>query len=207
MSDPAATQSIKSEVAALKRNRILTAASELFYEQGYENTTLDAIGERLGVTKPFIYSHFGSKAEILAVICAQGISQSQEALDSVLPLTLSPVDKLRELARRFVLAVLTSQMQIAIFTREEKHLSAADFERINVMRRDFDRKLTALLRDGVGSGDFRLRDPHIAALSIGGMVSWAYVWYRPGGRLNLDVVADEMAALILAMAGVPPECG
>ena len=138
MADSAATPSIKSEVAALKRARILTAASELFYEQGYENTTLDAIGERLGVTKPFIYSHFSSKAEILAVICAQGISQSQDAMDSVLQLDLSPVEKLRELARRFVLAVLTSQMQIAIFTREEKHLSAEDFERINVMRRDFD---------------------------------------------------------------------
>lgn len=203
MADSAVTTSIKSEVAALKRARILTAASELFYEQGYENTTLDAIGERLGVTKPFIYSHFSSKAEILAVICAQGISQSQDAMDSVLPLDLSPVEKLRELARRFVLAVLTSQMQIAIFTREEKHLSAEDFERINVMRRDFDKKLTMLLRHGVESGDFRLNDPHIAALSIGGMISWAYVWYRPKGRLTLDTVAEEMASLIMAMAGAP----
>jgi TetR/AcrR family transcriptional regulator, cholesterol catabolism regulator len=201
MADSAVTTSIKSEVAALKRARILTAASELFYEQGYENTTLDAIGERLGVTKPFIYSHFSSKAEILAVICAQGISQSQDAMDSVLPLDLSPVEKLRELARRFVLAVLTSQMQIAIFTREEKHLSAEDFERINVMRRDFDKKLTTLLRLGVATGDFRLSDPHIAALSIGGMISWAYVWYRPNGRLSLEQVAEEMANLIMAMAG------
>jgi len=201
MADSGVTTSIKSEVAALKRARILTAASELFYEQGYENTTLDAIGERLGVTKPFIYSHFSSKAEILAVICAQGISQSQDAMDSVLPLDLSPIEKLRELARRFVLAVLTSQMQIAIFTREEKHLSAEDFERINVMRRDFDKKLTTLLRLGVATGDFRLSDPHIAALSIGGMISWAYVWYRPNGRLSLEQVAEEMANLIMAMAG------
>lgn len=205
MADSAATPSIKSEVAALKRARILTAASELFYEQGYENTTLDAIGERLGVTKPFIYSHFSSKAEILAVICAQGISQSQDAMDSVLLLDLSPVEKLRELARRFVLAVLTSQMQIAIFTREEKHLSAEDFERINAMRRDFDKKLTTLLRHGVATGDFRLNDPHIAALSIGGMISWAYVWYRPKGRLTLEQVAEEMANLIMAMAGAAGE--
>ena len=39
---------IRDEVAALKRERIITAAVELFYERGYENTTLDAVAERLG---------------------------------------------------------------------------------------------------------------------------------------------------------------
>jgi hypothetical protein len=33
------------------------------------------------------------------------------------------------------------------------------------------------------------------------MVSWAYVWYRPNGRLKLPAVAEEMSRLILAMAG------
>ena len=42
----------------------------------------------------------------------------------------------------------------------------------------------------------------MAALSIGGMVSWAYVWYRPKGRLKLSEVAERMTKLILALAGV-----
>ena len=43
------------------------------------------------------------------------------------------------------------------------------------MRRDFDRKLTALLREGIEAGEFHIGDAHMAALAIGGMVSWAYV--------------------------------
>ena len=66
MADDSAQMGIKDEIAALKRERIIGAAVELFYERGYENTTLEAVAERLGVTKPFIYSHFGSKAELLA---------------------------------------------------------------------------------------------------------------------------------------------
>jgi len=57
---------IRDEVIALKRERTITAAVELFYERGYENTTLDAVAERLGVTKPFIYAHFRSKTEPVA---------------------------------------------------------------------------------------------------------------------------------------------
>ncbi len=186
-------------MTALKRARTIASAVELFYENGYENTTLEAVAERLGVTKPFIYAHFSSKAELLAEICSYGVTASLEAIDSVLPLEVSPTEKLRLLGERFVIAVLGSQMHIAIFSREEKNLTPADLERIDDMRRLFDRKLTALLRRGVETGEFGIADAHVAALAIGGMVSWAYVWYRPTGRLSLEEVAAEMSGLIVRM--------
>ena len=190
---------IRDEVTALKRTRTIASAVELFYENGYENTTLEAVAERLGVTKPFIYVHFSSKTELLAEICSHGIASSIEAIDSVLSLKVSATEKLRLLGERFVAAVLGSQKHIAIFSREEKNLLPADLERINEMRRMFDRKLTALLRRGIETGEFGIADAHVAALAIGGMVSWAYVWFRPTGRLSLDEVAAEMSQLILQM--------
>lgn len=190
---------IREEVAALKRARTLSAAVGLFYENGYDKTTLEAVAERFGVTKPFIYSHFNSKADLLADICVRGIAASQDAMDSVKALPLSPTERLTLLGQRFVSAVLENQMYIAIFTREEKGLAPADLERINTMRRNFDKDLTALIREGVEAGEFDVPDPHIAALSIGGMVSWAYVWFRPDGRLSVAQAADQMTQLILAM--------
>ncbi len=199
-----AMMGIRDEVAALKRERTISAAVELFYERGYENTTLDAVAERLGVTKPFIYAHFSAKTELLAEICSRGIASSLAAMDGVLRLDLAPTEKLAEFGRRFVVAVLESQKHIAIFAREEKNLLPKDFERISDMRRNFDRKLTGLLVEGAAGGEFRLADPRLAALAIGGMVSWAYVWYRPNGRLALPELAEEMSALVLALAGAAP---
>jgi AcrR family transcriptional regulator len=199
----AAPLGIRDEVAALKRERTIEAAVELFYERGYENSTLDAVAERLGVTKPFIYAHFASKADLLAEICSRGIASALEAIGSVLPLAATPTEKLSFLSRRFVTAVLESQKHIAIFGREEKNLAPADFKRISDMRHEFDAKLNGLLNEGIAAGEFTLPDPRVAALAIGGMVSWAYVWYRPNGRLSAPKLAEEMTALILAMAGAP----
>ena len=193
---------IRDEVARLKRERIIGIAAELFYERGYENTSLDAVAERMSATKPFIYAHFASKAELLAEICSRGIASALDALNGVLEMPGNPTERLAEVGRRFVAAVLTSQRHIAIFTREEKHLRADDFRRINDMRRDFDRKLVGLLDEGVAAGAFHIHDTRMAALAIGGMVSWAYVWYRPGGRLTMEQTSQELAALILALAGV-----
>lgn len=194
---------IRDEVAALKRERTIEAAVELFYERGYENTTLEAVSERLGVTKPFIYSHFGSKTELLSEICSRGIASSLQAIDAVIGMRSKPSRKLAILGERFVTAVLESQKHIAIFSREEKNLPAEDFERISNMRRDFDAKLCALLEEGVAAGEFVIDDVPLAALAIGGMVSWAYVWYRPDGRFGLPDLATRMSDLILSLVGAP----
>ena len=193
---------IKDEIAALKRERTIAAAVELFYEHGYENTTLEAVAEKLGVTKPFINAHFGSKAELLAEICGRGINSSLKAIDNALALRASPTKRLKVLAETFVTSVLENQKHIAIFAREEKNLAKADFARISEMRRTFDKKLLHLLNTGLESGEFEMEDPPLAALAIGGMVSWAYVWYRPKGRMTVAELADKLSDLILATVGV-----
>ena len=91
---------------------------------------------------------------------------------------------MQTLARDFMLAVLSNQAHIAIYNREEKHLSPADNDAINAMRREFERKFCALLNEGVAAGEFSVDDVQLASLAIGGIVSWSYVWYRPKGRLS-----------------------
>jgi AcrR family transcriptional regulator len=196
--------SIREAVVALKRERIVTAAVDLFYERGYESTTLDAVAERLGITKPFIYSYFKSKTDLLAEICSRGIASSLAAIKAVLATQRSPTEKLHALGREFVLAVLGSQKHIAIFSREEKNLEQQDLARIEQMRREFDRRLVGLLEQGAAAGEFEIEDARIAALAIGGMVSWAYVWYRPAGRLTLSEVAEELTRLIVALVRCRP---
>lgn len=48
------------------REKILNAAASLFYEQGYQATTIDHVIERSGVSRPTLYSYFKTK-EILCL--------------------------------------------------------------------------------------------------------------------------------------------
>ncbi len=197
--DANAPEDIRDAVARLKRERIIATAVELFYEQGLSNTTLEQVADQMNVTKPFIYSQFKSKSELLAEICSRGIRASLDALNRAVASEGSATDRLQTLARDFMLAVLVNQAHIAIYNREEKHLSPEDSEAINQMRREFDRKFCALLDAGVASGEFAVDDVQLASLAIGGIVSWSYVWYRPNGRLSQAETADRVADLVLAL--------
>lgn len=54
--------------AEATRQRIVQAAYELFYRQGYTRTSVDVIAEKSGLTKRTLYYHFRSKDDLLASV-------------------------------------------------------------------------------------------------------------------------------------------
>ena len=192
---------MRDEILAYKRDRILQEAVKLFYERGFTGTTLDDIAAELGVTKPFIYTHFRSKVELLAALCQPTIEMSLEAVSNASDSIGTPIARLRDATRGFAKVVLQRQANIAIFFREEKNLAPEALDAINTLRKKFDRVLSGLLAEGIAAGQFTIPDVNVAALAIGGMISWAYTWHRPEGRLSIDDVCDRLADLALRMVG------
>ncbi len=65
-----------------------------------------------------------------------------------------------------------------------------------------DLSLSAFSSDVVALLDhFDIAQATVLGLSIGGLISWSYVWYRSGGRLMSTEVAEFVADLVLAMIG------
>ena len=199
-----APQDIRDAVMRLKRERIVAAAVDLFYHQGYAGTTLEQVADAIQVTKPFIYQYFKSKTELLAEICVRGIFESHAAFNRAMEMEGTPTQRLRVVAHDFMLAVLSHQANAVIYSREEKELAPQDRDRMNAMRREFDHKLVALLEQGVKLGEFQVDDLHLTALAIVGIVGWSQVWYRAGGRLSREEASEKVAGLVLAMVRAAP---
>jgi AcrR family transcriptional regulator len=191
----------REEILAIKRERILQEAVALFYERGFTGATLDDVAARLGITKPVIYSYFRSKVELLEAICRPTIELSLQAAAEAAASGGSATERLYRAMVDFTRAILERQANIAIFFREEKNLDPAALAGINALREEYDRVLSGLLAEGVASAEFEVADEKIAALAIGGMISWAYTWYRPDGRLSIDELCERMAQLALRMVG------
>ena len=56
---------------AEREQQILDAAVAVFTERGYQGASMDAVAERVGVTKPVLYTHFGSKEGLLLACIAR----------------------------------------------------------------------------------------------------------------------------------------
>ncbi len=186
------TQQLKTEVQEFKRLRILEEARELFYTQGYEATTLDAIADRLNVTKPFIYSYFKNKSEILNAICHVGISRSLASLDEALASGLAPREMLRLIIEQVTSIIFANQKYIVVYLREEKNLEKKEAKQLMALRKEFSVRLARLLEAGTQAKEFDVDDALLTAVSIGGMVTWVATWFQPRGRWSQSEVTLHM---------------
>lgn len=193
---------VRAELAALKRDRIVTAASVLFAQYGFENTRLDVVAEQLGVTKQFIYSEFSSKAELLAEICLRAVSSTLIITEGVHDGGGPAADRLFEFVRLFTIGVCSHHTDVTVFAHERKNLTEPDRIRLDGVRREVDQRIHHMLLDGVKSGEFTISSPRLTALMIQGMISWMYVWYREDGGLPLEDLATEAANHVMAMVAV-----
>jgi AcrR family transcriptional regulator len=201
---PPKTSELRSEVQEFKRRRILEEARELFFEQGYESTTLDAIADSLNVTKPFLYAYFRNKSEILNAICEIGITESIAAQEEVLAMALSPSEKLRLITERVTTIVIRDQKYVVVYNREEKNLEAAEHKSLVDLRKSFDQKLAKLLEEGNAAGEFSVDRPRMMAVSISGMLTWVATWYRPRPSYTAADVVMHMIQAVDRMVGKKP---
>ncbi|MCC6921694.1 MAG: TetR/AcrR family transcriptional regulator [Nitrosomonas sp.] len=70
------------------RQKIIDAAFELFYSQGYQSTTMDQVIEASGVSKPTVYIYFSSKE----VLCVEYLKERHHREATSLTDAISQVD-------------------------------------------------------------------------------------------------------------------
>jgi len=63
-----------------KRREIVSVASELFEEHGFERTSMSMISERLGGSKATLYGYFKSKEQLLAAVLLYDVTDQADRL-------------------------------------------------------------------------------------------------------------------------------
>jgi AcrR family transcriptional regulator len=196
---------LKNEVSDFKRRRIREEACGLFYEMGYERTTLDAIAKRLKVTKPFLYKHYDNKGELLYEICRTGIALSLDAVSAACAQPRSATERLQGLAESVLGVIFEYQKFIVVYTREEKNLRPEEAREIREQRKLFDHQLAELLREGDQTGEFKISDPLLTANTIGGVITWIALWYSSDGkRSKLAILTHTLEMISTIVAASQP---
>jgi AcrR family transcriptional regulator len=190
---------LKGEVIALKRKRIVDAARRLFYEKGYERTTLEDIAERLEVTKQFIYSYYKNKKELLHEVSQQCISDCLDVQSRILATKLPIPEKLAKIVEDVAQVIIANQANTIIYLREEMNLDWEVAQRIREQRNEFDHRVMKLLRDGMRTGTLRVVDERVTARCIGGILVWCALWYRDLGVLSAAAISRLLSQNVMRM--------
>lgn len=193
---------LRNDILAIKRERILSEAVDLFYENGYLSTNVDAIAHQLGATKPFVYYHFKSKIELLSDICSRLMLEALDVAEAAAGAELGPVDKLAQFTVGFTKLVLERHKHVSIYFREELNLPEDVKAAISGMRRKIDHRLRGILKEGLQTGDFYFSSVAVASQIVSGMVSYSFAWYDESRPLSKEAISRQMLEQVLMSVGV-----
>lgn len=185
-----------------KRNtkgNIITAAWKLFYEQGYDNTTVDEIIAVAKTSKGSFYHYFNGKDALLSTL-AYLFDEKYEELAETMDETMSSFEKIIFLNQELFTMIensisidlLARLLSTQLITRGEKSL--LDRNRL------YYRFLSKIILEGQNTGEFR-KD-----LSVGEMVkayaicerAFMYDWCISGGEYSLRSYSQKMMPIFLA---------
>lgn len=177
----------------LKRDNILSAAEKLFFEQGYDQTSIQDILDALSISKGGFYHHFTSKEAILEEICEKRIASRFERLGMELYAPrMSPMDKINLLLR-----------MVNLFDRDEPRFVAL---MLKICYLDHDVQILSRMRQLVMT---RLQ-PYLDEVIAEGLQAGLLYTRHPGwiSRMILGMVSDldDEACRRLSSDFENPEC-
>lgn len=111
------------------KGRIVSAAWELFYEQGYDDTTVDEIVVRSGTSKGSFYHYFEGKDALLSSL-SYLFDEMYDKLKGTFSSNMTAVDKLvylnhevfKMIENRISVDLLARLLSTQLTTRSERHL-------------------------------------------------------------------------------------
>ena len=86
----------------LLRRQILSAARELFVNEGYENVSMRKIADRIEYSPTTIYLYFKDKADLLDSVCQETLLSLLNTLEELKKDKSDPVETLKKSGRTYV---------------------------------------------------------------------------------------------------------
>jgi AcrR family transcriptional regulator len=181
------------------RERIVSAAVELFATQGYDATSVTQVIERARLTKGGFYHHFASKDALLFEVYGDLITRQLERMDAILARGLPPADTLRAIIVDLVESTAASSQRALVFWRELHRLGDEHTSAYRAARRRYHDEVRRLIRAGQASGEFaQVASADTITFTIFGVINELPLWYRPSGRKKAAQIGTELADFVLA---------
>ena len=187
-------QSAKRQTKA----KIVSAAWKLFYQNGYDDTTIDDIVEASGTSKGSFYHYFRTKDDLLASL-SYLFDDKYTELDSIMDPALTPLEKLIFMNRELFLmientvpvALLCQLFSAQLITKGERHMLDPD--------RVYYRRLRQIVMEGQKDSLFR------ADLSVNDIMKayamfergMMYDWCLSSGSYSLCQYSQQILPLFL----------
>ncbi len=178
--------------------RLLKTAAALFREKGYAHSTTRELATLLGIQKASLYYHIDKKEDLLYALCVDALARIQQEGEQAVAQQSAPLERLRALVHAHLRAALSDRDKHATMLIELRELSGERRTEVLHMRDRYEAFVREVIREAQEAGALRADPPaKYQGLALLNLLNWTIFWFRPGGDLTPDQLADMLTTLFL----------
>lgn len=183
-----------------KKQKLLSVALELFWENGMSKTTIAQITQEANIGKSTFYEYFKSKEDVLNqwfesfIMQLAGIGGFLETIPSnkekIIALVSTSCGK--EFTNEGFITVFVEFWRLAFSEKNEKSL-----ELINIFYASFGEQLQVYINEGIKNKEFKECDVQKVATNIMAMIDGHWIQYMLNNEYDLEANAIYSVELFL----------
>lgn len=179
-----------------KKEQILQDIAELFYENGYEKTSIRDISRSLNISKPGLYYYFTNKQEMLFDMIFDFMEKTNLHLFNELNDLKNPEDKLYCIIWNHIDSYIKYPARMRVLIYEAHSLDEEYYQKFKLKQLEYIAVIKDVLREILGKNKSG-RNINVVTFTLLGMLNWIIQWYEPRGIVSPDNLAEEMYSFFI----------
>lgn len=181
-----------------KKQQIYEEAANLFRKKGYIAASMRDLAEQVELKASSLYSHIGSKEEILIKICFDNAQHFIDGITKVEEMDISIPKKIEALLLLHIRRALQDITSITVFNDEWKHLSEPHLSSFIVLRKDYENRFQKIIDEGIELGVLKNLNSEIMLYSLLNGAQWLHYWYKPSRKIQPEELEKTIVTMMLS---------
>ena len=187
---------------------IREAAAALFFEHGYEATSLRAVAAAVGIQVGSLYNHISGKDELLTDIMVAVMDELEASVEAAVGSAGdSDIARLRAAVDAHIRYHAQHARETFIGNSELRALSAENRKAVLARRSRYEQYMRRLVIKAAAEAGAELIDPKLQTFAVLALGMHVASWFRSRGPLSLEKVVDTYTRISLRQMGIDDAAG
>ncbi|MGC4233844.1 MAG: TetR/AcrR family transcriptional regulator [Niabella sp.] len=181
-----------------KKEIILRTAAAMFREKGFAASSMRDLAEKIGIEAASLYNHIQSKAQILEEIIESVSEECRLHLDDLQKAHTSSLEKIESLIRFHTRMMMNRFEEYSVMVSQWMHLEGDKLSRFAADRRDYVKRMEAIVETGIQKGELKPVMPYVVVLNILSSVRGLEFWQRSAKSHTAQEMEENIVAHLIA---------
>ena len=177
-------------------DQIVHQSAILFYQKGFQATSMREIAARLDIKAASLYNHISGKEELLAKVIMRLAHDFVEHIKTTKEQRSTSVEKLEAIIQHHIQINVHRSEALAILNNDWTHLADTDKREFIKLRTTYEDLLRALIISGIQNKEIRDMDPDIIIFSMLSSLRNLHLWYNKH-HITESQLQDELSDLLI----------